>query len=367
MTSLSGLAGVIWISQAMHDFDLMTTQGQSFFAFLKVTLLTLPLMAAIIAPLAMFIALITTLIKINNDSELVVISASGVSPARLMRSVFMMAFAVALLSYGLTLWAVPQSAQAWRTMITEIRSDFITKIVKAGKFNKLEKNLVFHYRERSGDALLGIFIQDSRDENLVISYIAERGRIIPGHDGNYLVLENGSVQRDTSRDQDASIVAFQRYALDLSQLTSSNGEIVYRPHERLTSDLLGEYLNGQATKADKIRIASELSDRFSSPLYAFPFAAIGFAALNRARTTRQRAIGGVLIAIASAAVIRIGGFVLAVGLKATSVLLPMSITYPLAVTVIVSIGLFLWGRNNRVIRLPLPIDLMRGIPFGRRG
>ena len=54
LSALCALTLVIWISQAMHDVDLITTQGQSLVSFLIVTGLTLPAMAAIIGPVAFF-------------------------------------------------------------------------------------------------------------------------------------------------------------------------------------------------------------------------------------------------------------------------------------------------------------------------
>jgi lipopolysaccharide export system permease protein len=350
LSALCGLTFVIWISQAMHDVDLITTQGQSLFAFIKVTILTLPAMAAIIGPVAFFIGLLVALNRLNADSEMAVLTASGLSPSRLMRPVFMIALLAALLCGALTVWVVPASIQTWRTMITQIRSDFLAKIVKPGRFNELEQGVVFHYRERSGDALLGIFIQDSRDPELVLVYVAERGRIVAGKDSNYLVLENGSVQRETHRSQDASIVAFQRYALDLTQLAPGNDEIVFQPHERLTSDLIFSYIDHKETSVVETRIAGELADRFSTPLFTFAFAAIALAALGKPRTTRTSAVTGIVSAILFGALIRVSGFTLAVGIKAFPNLVLISGLFPILIAVLIAVITLIGSRTNRPIR-----------------
>ena len=345
-SALCALTLVIWISQAMHDVDLITTQGQSLLSFLIVTGLTLPAMAAIIGPVAFFIGLILAFNRLNSDSELAVLNATGLSPLRLMRPMMIAAFLGMILCGMLTTWIVPSSIQTWRTMVTQIRSDFLTKIVKPGRFNELEKDVIFHYRERSGDALLGIFIQDSRDPDLVLVYVAEHGRIVAGKDGNYLVLENGSVQRETRRDQDASIVAFQRYALDLTQLAPGNEELVFQPHERLTTDLLATYVENKETSANEIRIGAELADRLSTPLFTFTFAAIAFAFLGRPRTTRSITMTGILAAIASGAVIRIIGFALIVGAKTSPYIIEISILFPLTSALAIIITNLIFTRKN---------------------
>ncbi|MEY4092130.1 MAG: hypothetical protein RLZZ496_1312, partial [Pseudomonadota bacterium] len=292
--ALFALSGVIWISQALHDIDLMTTQGQSVLKFLIMTILTLPSMAAIISPVALLIGLIVTLNRLNAESELAVLASAGISSFRLLKPLVIAAFVAALFTGTLTLKLMPESMQLWRLMITQIRSDFLTKIIKAGRFNELEANVIFHYRERAGDTLLGLFIQDKRDRDLILVYVAERGRIVNGASGNYLVLENGSVQRETPRNRDASIVAFQRYALDLTQLAPGNGELTFSPHERLSDDLMKAYLSGRETSAELLRIETELADRFATPLYVFPFACLALGFLGRPRSTRAHRMNAVL-------------------------------------------------------------------------
>ena len=343
--ALLALAGVIWISQALHDIDLMTTQGQSVLKFLTMTILTLPAMAAIIAPVALLIGLIVTLNRLNAESELAVLASAGISSYRLLKPLIIAAFVGALFTGALTLKLMPESMQLWRLMITQIRSDFLTKIVKAGRFNELEANVIFHYRERAGDTLLGLFIQDKRDPKLILVYVAERGRIVNGASGNYLVLENGSVQRETPRNRDASIVAFQRYALDLTQLVPGNGEVIFSPHERLTGELMETFISGRETSADLIRIETELADRFATPLYAFPFACLVLGFLGRPRSARAHRMAAVLFAIAGAAIIRVAGFVLIVNGKTLPFYLGISIAFPLLSALLILVLDALFGHS----------------------
>ena len=48
--------GVIWISQALREFDLLTAKRQTILTFLAITSLSLPALITIIAPVALFIA-----------------------------------------------------------------------------------------------------------------------------------------------------------------------------------------------------------------------------------------------------------------------------------------------------------------------
>ena len=84
---LLALTGVIWITQALRELDLLTTKGQTFLVFLTVTGLSLPALITVISPVALFIATIYTLNRLNSDSELIVMSAAGMPPVRLTRNV----------------------------------------------------------------------------------------------------------------------------------------------------------------------------------------------------------------------------------------------------------------------------------------
>ncbi len=62
--SLSGLVvltGVIWITQALRQIDLLTSKGQTILIFMMMTGLALPSLVAIIAPVALFAGVLYTL------------------------------------------------------------------------------------------------------------------------------------------------------------------------------------------------------------------------------------------------------------------------------------------------------------------
>ena len=286
LATLAVLTSVIWLTQALREFDLLTAKGQTLVVFLLVTGLSIPALITIIAPVALFIATLYTLNKLNGDSELIVMSAAGLSPARLLRPFALTALMVAALVALMTLWAMPSSFRALRDLVTQIRADLVTKVLREGQFHSLEQGITFHYRERAGDALLGILIQDKRDPQKAIVYLAERGQTVAANGSSYLVLEKGSVQREQPDARDAAIVAFERYAIDLGQFAGDGTVLGYKPRERTTLDLLTMDMSAMPRPLAG-RTRAELHDRFSAPLYPIAFMAIAFAALGIPRTTRQ--------------------------------------------------------------------------------
>ena len=215
---LIALTAVIWITQALRELDLLTGKGQTILVFLTVTGLSLPALITVISPVALFIATIYTLNRLNGDSELIVMSAAGMPPRRLMVPFLALGGFVCGIVAMMTVYLMPASFQELRDLVTKIRADFVANMVKEGQFTTLDNGITFHYRERAGNALLGIFMQDRREEGRTIVYLAERGQTTETNGQAYLVLEKGSVQRQQPNSRDSSIVAFERYAVDLSAL-----------------------------------------------------------------------------------------------------------------------------------------------------
>ena len=94
---LFSLTAVIWVTQALHDIDLMTTQGQSILIFVSITGMIVPLLILVIAPIALLIAVAHVLNKMSTDSEIIVMNAAGMSPWILFRAFLAAAVVVSIL------------------------------------------------------------------------------------------------------------------------------------------------------------------------------------------------------------------------------------------------------------------------------
>ena len=308
--SLTVLTAIVWVSQALREVDLMTGKGQTILIFLSVTALTIPSLVSVIAPIALFAAILYTLNKLNGDSELVVMTAAGMPPARLARPFIILATGVALAAAIMSTWAMPASYRQIRDVLTKVRADFLAYVVREGQFVTLDQGFVFHYRERGAQgALLGIFIQDRRDPEKVSTYIAEAGVTTSSGDNNFLVLEKGYVHRQERAERSSAIVQFESYALDLAQFAGGAEAGALRPRERGTLDLLTlTPANSDAFAKQYFgRFRAELHERLSGPLYVLTFAMIAFAALGQARTTRQGRGTAIIAAIIIVLALRVAG------------------------------------------------------------
>jgi len=305
------LTTIVWLATALKQLDLIISQGQGFVLFLKMTFLSLPGLMALIAPNAMLMASLYTLDRMNGDSELIVMTAAGAPVWRIGAPFVVLASMVCLVILICNLWVMPASMRALRTLITQVRTDVISQVLQPGRFSSTEPGLTFHIRDRSptGD-LLGLLVHDERDDKLVMSYLAERGRIISNDDGAYLVMFDGHVHRYEVKDpsKGVQIVAFDQYVLNISDFSAkdtSSKEL--RPRERYLSELLNPDPNLLKNKGASGQLRTELHDRFSTPFYPLLFAFLAVAVLGHARTTRESRWAQILVAAGIAVGLRVSG------------------------------------------------------------
>jgi lipopolysaccharide export system permease protein len=309
---LLSLTGIIWITHALREIDLVTNQGQTILVFLGITGLLIPILAQVIAPIAFVIAVVYAIDKLNGDAELVVMNAAGMSPWRLFRPFLAVAITVALLVGFISAYLSPSLQRELRDRATRVRTDLVTNIVQPGRFLTVEGGLTFHIRERrSNGELSGILIDDRRNPDARSTFLAEQGSIVKKDGGTFLLLENGSIQRlEKARGGEPRIVMFDRYAFDLSRFTNDAPvHVTHRPaRERYLWELFAPPAGDPLVKAQPGHFRADLHDRLLAPIYPLAFVVIAFAAIGGPRTTRQSRGFAVALAIGGVAVLRLIGF-----------------------------------------------------------
>ena len=306
---LVSLTAVIWITQALRDIDIMTSQGQTILVFVGITGLIIPLLILVIAPIALLIAVAHVLNKLSNDSEIIVMNAAGMSPWVLFRALMTAALVVSLLVGAISAYFAPKGLRMLRDWLTEVRANVVSSIVQPGRFTTIENGVTIHIRERRPNGqLAGIFLDDRRNLNERITVLSEIGELLDNESGTYLVLQKGVVQRQEPSQRDPAMVVFDRYAFDLSQFASGAQSAKYSIRERYLWQLLFPDPKDQFYVEQPGQFRAELHDRLMAPLYPIAFVVIAYAYLGAPRTTRQSRSLSMLGAIGGVALLRLIGF-----------------------------------------------------------
>ncbi|MGH1417574.1 MAG: LPS export ABC transporter permease LptF [Hyphomicrobiaceae bacterium] len=306
---LLSLGGIIWIALALKRLNVVTSQGQDSLLLLKMTTLALPNLLAIIAPFAMLIAVMQTLNRLNSDSELIVLTASGATIWSVGRPLILLGFLVSVAVAFTNHVGMPWSLQKLRDYVVQVRTDLLSQVIQPGRFSSPEKGLTFHIRERSANGeLLGLVMHDTRNPKEPQSYLAERGQIVKQDPDAFMVMTNGHIMRSNDPKSAPEIIEFQKYAIDLEQFDrKQNGSRGYKPRETFTSGLISPDKDNPRYKHNPGQFRAELHERFSNPLYPLAFILIALATVGQTQSTRQNRFEGLVVGFIGATGLRMAG------------------------------------------------------------
>jgi len=297
------LTSVVWLTQALGMLDLVISRGQSAVIFVQLTGLIIPTLLVIILPISFFAAALYALHKLNNDSELVVMWAAGVSRFQLATPVLLTALGVMLLTYACGLYFMPAGQRALREKVFEIRADIGAAILQEGAFTAPSAGLTVFIRELgTGGQIHGILVHDSRNAQQPITYLAESGIVAQTPEGARLIMENGNIQRSNDSGARLSMLRFDRYVFNLDQFAGPPSATEREASERYISELFYPETSGAGQETRRNLYWAEGHDRLSSPLYCIAFALIALAATATGHLGRSsyamRITGGAILAAA---------------------------------------------------------------------
>jgi len=299
------LTCVVWLTQSLRFVEMIVNTGLSATTFVTFTLLLLPSFLSLIGPIAVFAAIMFTYTKMLNDSEIVVLRATGMSPFKIGQPALLLATLAMLLGYLNTIYLMPASFREFKDLQREFRSELSSLFLQEGVFNPVIDGVTVFIRERSKDGqLYGIIIHDERISEKPVTMMAEQGAIVSSDKGPRVLMVNGNRQEVREDDGRLSLLYFDRYTFDLSALNKTEINLWREPEERFIHELF--FLSDQAEVVYNYRLLRmEGLFRLSSPLLYVAFAVIGLAFLLGGEFNRRGQFLRILIAVCCVTAIQI--------------------------------------------------------------
>ena len=219
IVTLFALAAIVWVVQAVNFLDLVTEDGHAFKIYFAYSMLTLSKVFTKLIPFCFLIAIVLTILKLENDNELIVLWTSGLNKIHIVNFIFRISLLVMLLQLVLTSVINPTLLNLSRTLIKNSELQFISSLFKARQFNDTVESLTIFIDKKNKNGIYeNIFILD---EGKILSDIATRSSTIFAKSGyvssdeKSLVLLNGNIQK-LDDDGSINIVKFEKTILNLS-------------------------------------------------------------------------------------------------------------------------------------------------------
>ena len=294
---------IYWINKAIALFDNLISDGQTFLVFLEFSILTIPPIIPIVAPLAAFAAAIFVTNRLKNDSELTIMQATGFSPLRLSRSIFLFGLVVTIILLIISHYLIPKSNNILLKRQNEVASSLNAKLLKVGSFIHPQNGVTFYIGGISTSGVIeDVFVLDERNKDREIIVTSKSGYLITNNNNPILVLKDGIVQNYDLKSTNLSTIHFQDLSYDLTswsvkeRMSKSKLLLTYSSFDLFKNPELVSIL----TDSSPISVLEELHSRILTPLLALIAALIGFSALmigdySRFGTSKQISVGIVIL------------------------------------------------------------------------
>jgi len=318
--SLSALALLALLTQSLQTLDLIVENRQSALTFLYITLLALPQLIGVILPLAVFMASLYALNRLNMDSELIVAKASGFSAWQIGTPLVRLGVFAMIAHLIINLVLQPLSFREMRSELLKVRTDIASQMVHAGEFISPTKGLTVYAREiGSGGQMQDVLIYDQRDaqDDGATMHSARHGYLTRDANNAQLVLTTGNIQK-LLPSGNLDFIDFDTYHIDLSDVVAVDSVLRYKSSDRFLHELLRPDIRDYADKRIRRKFAAEGHARLAAPLYNIALVLLALCFMIRGE--HKRLGYGTTIAICAifGFVARLSGFALTSAAEANS-------------------------------------------------
>ncbi|MEP3332941.1 LPS export ABC transporter permease LptF [Sedimentitalea sp.] len=275
------LVAVFWINRAVVLFDKLIGDGQSAMVFFEFTALTLPNLIRMVLPMAAFAASVYVTNRLNSESELTVMQATGSSPWQLARPALAFGLITAAMMSILTHVLLPASTKQLELREAEIARNVTARLLTEGSFLHPAGGVTFYIRQIDPDGRLNdVFLSDQRDPKQSVIYTGAEAFLVRDGERSNLIMVDGMAQRLDTVTQTLSTTVFVDFSFDISSLINKNDTRTRNIRSIPTLELMRSpdaitetdgYTSGQ--------LAEELHLRFARALVCVAVTLIGFSTL----------------------------------------------------------------------------------------
>ena len=263
---------VLFIPQLVRLMELLVRHSGSGAQIAKLFLYIFPGVLIFTIPMAVLVGVLLGLGRMSADSEIIALTALGISRQRMLVPVGVLALTGAIATGTLTLWLAPVAFRALRGIEADLLASQASFQVQPRVFDERFPKLVLYINDvsASGTQWHGVFLAEGSEENDSQLTLAENAIVIaePKQGKLELHLVGGTTHEVTRQDPDHySLTDFGQSDLPIEvtgllpnqQRTLSNQE---RPSGELFAD------NGKSWREARVEFQRRL---------AFPFACLVFA------------------------------------------------------------------------------------------
>ena len=214
---------LVWVTQTLRLFDLVTAKGQDLITLLGQSVLTTPPLARAILFFCFAVGLARALKALQASRELHIIHAGrrvGALWAALVIFIIGGSIMVSVLAHFLE----PAAQRTYNRWSEEVAADLVGRALVPNRFTEAVPGMIVSIGGRRPDGTVTeFFAHDQRKATTLRTYQADTALILFTEEGYELSLRDGSIQY-LDVEGGYTEIAFNRYELGLQRLTAESSE-----------------------------------------------------------------------------------------------------------------------------------------------
>ena len=234
--SITCVATIVWIIQAVNYLDLVSEDGHSLRVYFAYTLFSLPKILSNILPFMFMISLFYVIINYELNNELIIYWINGITKLNFANVIIGISIIYFVIQILLTTIIVPYSLDKGRSFFRTSNIDLFSSIIKEKKFIDTVDKLTIFVDKKKDNFLKNIIIKEKINSNQSQIVVAKDGEIITTQDGSQkIILNKGKIINTDNNNQ--NIIDFSKFTLDLNKF-NTNTITNQKTQEMKTLDLV---------------------------------------------------------------------------------------------------------------------------------
>jgi lipopolysaccharide export system permease protein len=271
--------------------EILITKGVDFVVLFLIIFYTLPALTVLTIPMSLLLGILLSFGRLNADSEITVMRASGISFYRLMIPIVGIAIVCWMLCAYLMNVTVPWANYSLSRLIFKIATTNATSELKPRVFYNQFTNMRLYVQDipSKGNTWHGVFIYDESQPEKARVVLARQGVVnqkrTSGKEELEISLEDGSWHEvDPLHPQDYTFVYFHENVLPLPTPSQFNIEIPKSDREQTIPELKAQIKDWKRKKFPTNSLEVEVYKKYSIPFACIVFA---FVALTLGLTSKR--------------------------------------------------------------------------------
>jgi len=250
---------VVWLSQSFKTIKLIINKGAGISDFMILSAYSFPSWLIIALPFGMFAGSMISYIRLENDKEIVVMKAAGISFMGVSSPAIIIAIIASIILFLNVHFLLPFSYANFKALQNEIRNSSQGLVIKNNVFIDLNNTKTIYIGKLgNNNKFEEIFIQDRSDSEKVIEFFSKNG-FLNREDNKVYIYMNKGTRISTDLNNISTIIDFEKYNLLIKQDKIITNEIrVVEYNEYNFFELIKK---AHTDKANKGKLLAEAHNR----------------------------------------------------------------------------------------------------------